>query len=56
MSNRGYSRFHNLNIVGCLRKKRLIKPYKGGGGGEGSSNVVQSISETLSLEITNTSF
>ena len=33
MSNRGYSRFHNLNIVGCLRKKRLIKPYKGGGGG-----------------------
>ena len=25
MSNRGYSRFGNLNIVGCLHKKRLIK-------------------------------
>ena len=23
MSNRGYSRFRNLNIVGCLRKKWL---------------------------------
>ena len=30
VSNRGYSRFRNLNIVGCLRKKRLTK---GGGGG-----------------------
>ena len=27
VSNRGYSHFHNLNIVGCLRKK---KAYKGG--------------------------
>ena len=25
VSNRGYSRFRNLNIVGCLRKKRLTK-------------------------------
>ena len=31
MSNRGYSRFRNLNIVGCLSKKRLTK----GGGGHG---------------------
>ena len=30
LSNRGYSRFRNLNIVGCLSKKRLTK---GGGGG-----------------------
>ena len=32
VSNRGYSRFRNLNIVGCLSKKRLTK---GGGGGHG---------------------
>ena len=32
MSNRGYSRFRNLNISGCLSKKRLTKG-KGGGGG-----------------------
>ena len=25
LSNRGYSRFRNLNIVGCLSKKRLTK-------------------------------
>ena len=25
VSNRGYSRFRNLNIVGCLSKKRLTK-------------------------------
>ena len=32
MSNRGYSRFRNLNISGCfLSKKRLTK----GGGGQG---------------------
>ena len=30
VSNRGYSRFRNLNIVGCLSKKRLTK--EGGGG------------------------
>ena len=32
MSNRGYSRFRNLIIVGCFSKKRLTK---GGGGGHG---------------------
>ena len=32
LSNSGYSRFRNLNIVGCLSKKRLTK----GGGGRGS--------------------
>ena len=31
VSNRGYSRFCNLIIVGCLHKKRLTK----GGGGHG---------------------
>ena len=30
LSNRVYLRFRNLNIVGCLSKKRLTK---GGGGG-----------------------
>ena len=32
LSNRVYSRFRNLNIVGCLSKKRLTR---GGGGGHG---------------------
>ena len=41
VSNRGYSRFRNLNIVGCLSKKRLTKGGGGGGGGEGGSQAPQ---------------
>ena len=33
VSNRGYSRFCYLNIVGCLSRKRLTKGGGKGGGG-----------------------
>ena len=43
MSNRGYSRFRNLNIVGCLRKKRLTK------GGHGHPRTTPPLATPLTL-------
>ena len=50
MSNRGFSRFCNLIIVGCLHKKRLTKG--GGGGGHPRTPPLDTLLHVHAIQVT----